>query len=168
MVMTTAQAEATPLIPAWLTVVYDDRCQLCQRCRGWLQNAAQLVPLAFVAASDGPGIHQLGLDAAALPVGDELIVVGHTAPGQAQLIWVGPDAFITCLWALAEHRQLAGRLQKPAMRPLAKRAFHALSLGRGTLSNVLAGIAPAEPVSSCPSPPPPLLPNWSLPSSPPS
>ena len=149
--MNTPQAEAMPqpIAPTALTVVYDDRCQLCQRCRAWLARSSQMVPIGFVAASDLSGVRRLGLEPATLPVGDDLIVVGHTSLGAPEPIWVGPDAFITCLWALTDHRQLASRLQKPGLRPVAKRAFHALSLGRGTLSNVLAGIAPAEPSSSC-------------------
>ncbi len=123
--------------PRALTVIYDDRCQLCQRCRIWLMRSAQLVPISFVAASDMDGVRRLGLDPASLPVGDDLIVVGHTAPGDPEPIWVGPDAFITCLWALTDHRVLAARLQRPAVRPLAKRAFHALSLGRGSVSKLL-------------------------------
>jgi len=128
---------SSPLVPEALTVVYDDRCQLCQRCRAWLTRSSQLVPISFVAASDLPGVRRLGLEPAALPVGDDLIVVGHTAPGHAEPIWIGPDAFITCLWALTEHRELSARLQRPALRPVAKRAFHALSLGRGSVSKLL-------------------------------
>lgn len=112
-------------------------------------GSAQLVPIDFVAASDLVSVRRLGVEPAVLPVGDELIVIGHTAPGGLELIWVGPDAFITCLWALADHRQLAGRLQRPAMRPLAKQAFHALSLGRGAVSSVLGGLAPATTAPAC-------------------
>lgn len=137
-------------IPLALTVIYDDRCQLCQRCRAWLAGSAQLVPIGFVAASDRSGVHRLGLDPAVLPVGDDLIVVGHTTPDEPEPVWVGPDAFITCLWALTEHRSLAARLQKPTMRPLAKRAFHALSLSRGSISSVLAaaGRGIEDPIES--------------------
>lgn len=144
-----AAAAAPVWAPQTLTVVYDDHCQLCLRCRAWLQRSTQLVPLAFVAASDEAGVRQLGLDPSILPVGDELIVVGQPSPEQPQPIWVGPDAFITCLWALAEHRDLSIRLQKPALRPVAKRAFHALSLGRGTISSALASTAPFVDAADC-------------------
>lgn len=130
--------------PRSLTVVYDDACQLCLRCRAWLENARQLVPIEFVPASDLAAVRQLGLDPAVLPIGDELVVVGRTSANEPELIWIGPDAFITCLWALADHRQLAGRLQRPSMRPVAKRAFQALSLGRGSISNVLATAVPID------------------------
>lgn len=147
---TTEGADA-PSAPQSLSVVYDDHCHLCQRCRAWLQESAQLVPIGFVAASDAVGVRNLGIDRSLLPIGDELIVVGNTAPGQAEPIWVGPDAFITCLWALADHRQLAARLQKPTMRPVAKAAFHALSLGRGSISKVLDGASDGPAPQPCPS-----------------
>ena len=103
------------------------------------------MPIGFVASSNKDAVHRLGLDPAIVPVGDELVVVGHTSAGEPELVWVGPDAFITCLWALAEHRELAARLQRPAMRPVAKRAFHALSLGRGSISSAIDRVAPTEP-----------------------
>lgn len=134
--------------PTGLAVIYDDRCELCRRCRAWLESQEALVPLEFRAASD-PALAEWSRDW--LPVGDELVVVGDDGS-----IWVGPDAFITCLWALRKHRALAGRLQRPGLRGVAKQAFHALSLGRGTVSSVLttgqAVERAAEPAvdGSCP------------------
>lgn len=129
-----------------LTVVYDDTCPLCQRCRAWIAGSVQLVPVGFVAASDVESVSRLGLPPATVPVGDELVVVGHIGPGQPAAVWVGPDAFITCLWALRDHRTLAGRLQRPTMRPVAKAAFHALSAGRGSISKLLGGETAPDPV----------------------
>lgn len=143
------EGASAPSAPQSLTVVYDDRCQLCQRCRAWLEGSAQLVPIGFVASSDRAGVQALGINPAILPVGDELIVIGHVAKGQPEPIWVGPDAFITCLWALADHRQLAARLQKPSMRPVAKTAFHALSRSRGPISGVMGGTVPTTNESTC-------------------
>lgn len=105
------------------------------------------MPIGFVAASDEDAVHRLGLDPAIVPVGDELIVVGHTSAVEPVMVWVGPDAFITCLWALAEHRNLSARLQRPTLRPVAKGVFHALSLGRGTVSAALSGSSvPSGPI----------------------
>lgn len=129
-----------------ITVIYDDACEVCRRCRVWLERSAQLVPISFVAAGDRAAVAALGLDPSLVPVGDELVVVGHGGPDDVRPIWVGPDAFITCLWALAEHRRLAGRLQAAAMRPVAKAAFHALSSGRGQINRVLRGDPSASAV----------------------
>ncbi len=83
--------------PAMLTVLYDEQCAMCRRCRLWVESQAQLVPVRFVPSST-PGIQDWS--GGHLPVGDELVVVddvGH--------VWVGPDAFITCLWALKRYRR---------------------------------------------------------------
>lgn len=117
------------LAPAWLTVLYDEDCALCWRCRVWIEGQEQLVPVRFV-SSQMPGIQEWanGL----LPVGDELVVVDN----QGQ-VWVGPDAFITCLWALRRYRSMANHLQRPGMSGVAKATFHHLSGARGAISRVL-------------------------------
>jgi len=141
-----------PVIPTTLTVVYDDGCELCRRCRAWLEGAEQLVTIDFAPASDADRLRELGLDPMSAPAGDELIVIGDNGA-----VWIGADAFITCLWALKRHRRLAARLQKPTYRPVAKRAFHALSAGRGTISLALsARTEPGQPLctgDTCQTPP---------------
>ncbi len=121
----------------WLTVLYDENCELCRRCRRWLEAQDQLVPLKFVAAGsesamvwsarwrDATG----GVD---LPVGEELVVLAPRGE-----VWVGPDAFIVLLWALRQHRRLAARLSTPSLRPVARQVFHGLSAGRGAISGLL-------------------------------
>jgi predicted DCC family thiol-disulfide oxidoreductase YuxK len=109
-----------------LTVVYDDRCALRRRCRGSLSTQEQLVPLDFVAASDSA---VRGWAGSMIPVGDELVVMDNNGS-----VWVGPDAFIVCLWALRSYRRLSTRLASPAMKPVAKQVFHRLSAGRGMVS----------------------------------
>ncbi len=109
-----------------LTVVYDDRCALCRRCRRWVMSQPQLVPFRFVAASD-PWVRQwLG---GLVPVGDDLVVVDDG--GRA---WVGPDAFVVCLWGLDRYRNLAMRMQQAGGRLMAKHVFHSVSAGRGLAS----------------------------------
>lgn len=130
-------------VPNGLTVVFDDRCNLCQRCGDWLGRQAQLVPISFVAASD-PVVREWIGDLA--PVGDELVVVGDTGE-----FWVGPDAFVTCLWALRDYRSLARKLQLPGFRGMAKQMFHGLSTGRGVISTVIGPPAgdPLCPDGAC-------------------
>lgn len=112
--------------PSELTVVYDDKCPLCRRCRSWVLAQSHLVNFRFVAASE-PWVEQwLG---SLMPIGDDLVVIDHR--GSA---WVGPDAFIVCLWGLERYRSLAGKLQRPGARRLAKQAFHSVSAGRGVAS----------------------------------
>ncbi len=121
-------ANGEPL--AFLTVVYDDRCEVCRRCRSWLTSQEQLVPLRFLAASD-PVVAEWAGDM--VPTGDELVVVDPVGA-----TWVGPDAFVVCLAALRRYAPLAQRLQKPALRPIAQRVFHAVSAGRGVANGFLS------------------------------
>ncbi len=115
--------------PTSIIVVFDDRCAFCQRCCQWLAGQAQLVPIEFAAASNPLVAEWLGDD---VPVGDELVVVGDNGH-----LWVGPDAFVTCLWALRDHRRLARSLQLRGLRSMAKHMFHGVSSGRGVISAVL-------------------------------
>ncbi|HRW37870.1 MAG TPA: DCC1-like thiol-disulfide oxidoreductase family protein [Aquihabitans sp.] len=115
--------------PAALTVFYDPGCELCRRCRAWLEVQPTWVPLRFVEA-----------DAAArrllpqLPwLGTELVVVGDDGAA-----WIGPAAFLTCLWATERYRPWSRRLSGPAFAPLAERFFASVSSHRGRIAGFLA------------------------------
>ncbi|MEV7612328.1 DCC1-like thiol-disulfide oxidoreductase family protein [Streptomyces sp. NPDC089799] len=108
-----------------LTVLYDAHCPLCVHVRHWLLGQRWLVPLRLVpAASDEARRLHPGLDHAATL--REITVIGDG--GQ---IWTGTDAFIVCLWALAEHRPKAEWLATPAGRPFARAAMTAAAAWRG-------------------------------------
>ncbi len=105
-----------------LTIVYDERCAFCRRCRLWLAEQPAHVPLRFLAA---------GSDDARLRYGrhpwlaEELAVIDDT--GRA---WVGPDAFVVALWATRPYRALALTMRHPLLRPLARSFFHQVSSRR--------------------------------------
>ncbi|MEU3818468.1 DCC1-like thiol-disulfide oxidoreductase family protein [Streptomyces sp. NPDC030392] len=97
-----------------LTVLYDAGCALCTHLRDWLARQAQLVPLDLVPAGSGEARRRFpALDHAATL--EEITVVGDG--GQ---VYRAEDAWIVCLWALAEHRPRAHWLASPAGRPLAR------------------------------------------------
>ncbi|MER5848538.1 DCC1-like thiol-disulfide oxidoreductase family protein [Streptomyces sp. NPDC002012] len=97
-----------------LTVLYDAQCSLCVHLRQWLMKQRQLVPLDLVpAASDEARRRFPGLDHAGTLA--EITVIGDR--GQ---IYRGTDAWIVCLWALAEHRPRSHWLTTPAGRPFAR------------------------------------------------
>ncbi|MFD4942528.1 thiol-disulfide oxidoreductase DCC family protein [Streptomyces sp. NPDC058239] len=97
-----------------LTVLYDAQCSLCVHLRQWLMKQRQLVPLDLVpAASEEARRRFPGLDHAGTL--DEITVIGDR--GQ---IYRGTDAWIVCLWALAEHRPRSHWLTTPAGRPFAR------------------------------------------------
>ena len=131
--------------PTRLTVLYDASCPLCRRCRDWLLDQPAYVPLELVAADSAeartryPNIPQRG---------SELVVVADTGA-----VWIGPEAFVMCLWALRQWRQWSYRLSGPSLAPLAERFFLAVSRNRGAL---FAGGARC-PDAAC-SPPGPVKP----------
>lgn len=116
-------------VPTQLTVIYDPHCELCRRCKRWIDSQTQLVPVTFIEATD-PAVASWARGL--VPVGEELVVVSETGA-----TWYGPDAFVLCLWALQRHRRLAGRLQSQGLSHLARGAFHALSGGRRSISALL-------------------------------
>lgn len=109
-------------VPCALTVLFDPRCALCRRCRAWMQRQPTFVPLTFVACTGGDARARYG----DIPwLGDELIVVGDGGE-----VWIGPAAFLICLWALEDWRAWSYRLAGPAFAPLAKWFFSFLSSHR--------------------------------------
>jgi predicted DCC family thiol-disulfide oxidoreductase YuxK len=99
-----------------LTILYDESCALCRRCRDWLLTQPCLVPVQLVAAGSPAARSRYGSLAPWL--GKELVVVDDR--GNA---WVGPAAFVTCLWATARYRAISYFLARPSLAPLAERFF---------------------------------------------
>jgi predicted DCC family thiol-disulfide oxidoreductase YuxK len=124
-------AEATarhPSIPQRLTVLFDPECALCRRARAWMLGQSSYVELEFVPSTSSVAQARYG----DLPwLGDELLVVSND--GQ---VWVGPAAFITCLWALVAWRPWSYRLAG-SLSGVAERFFLAVSKNRGLLSGLL-------------------------------
>jgi predicted DCC family thiol-disulfide oxidoreductase YuxK len=105
-----------------LTVVYDETCALCHRCRHWLEMQPTLVELEFVAAGSEEARRRYG----GLPwLGAELVVA--SAAGE---VWVGPAAFLMALWATEEFRPWSYRLSGRHFAPLAEWFFRTVSSKR--------------------------------------
>lgn len=62
-------------------------------------------------------------------LGTELVVVANDGA-----TWVGPAAFLTCLWATRRYRSWSYRLSGPTFAPLAERFFHLVSDNRRFLA----------------------------------
>ncbi|MFD9336391.1 thiol-disulfide oxidoreductase DCC family protein [Streptomyces sp. NPDC060028] len=100
-----------------LTVLYDANCPLCVHIRHWLLAQPWLVPLRLVPAASFEAQRQF-------PQLDHASTLREiTVIGDAGQVWTGTDAFIVCLWALAEHRPRANWLATPAGRPFARAAM---------------------------------------------
>ncbi|HJU80765.1 MAG TPA: DCC1-like thiol-disulfide oxidoreductase family protein [Acidimicrobiia bacterium] len=114
-----------------LTVVYDEKCQLCQRARDWLLTQPCHVPVRLLAAGSPEARRRFGN----LPwLGQELVVANDI--GQA---WVGPAAFLTCLWATRRYRSWSYRLSRPTLAPMAERFFYLVSKNRKRFGGPVGG-----------------------------
>ena len=107
-----------------LTVLYDERCNLCCRIRAWLQQQPKYVQLNFIAADSVearalyPHLdHELTLR--------ELHVIHEQ--GQHGQVYRGAKAWLMCLWALRAYRGWALRLATPELMPLALRLIARVS-----------------------------------------
>lgn len=120
-----------------LSVLYDESCALCRRCRDWLLTQPCLVQVELIPAqSPFARSNYAAVDAW---LGKELIVVddkGH--------VWVGPAAFLTCLWATARYRSVSYALARPKLAPLAEKFFMMVSKRRDRF-----GRAPEVKDSDC-------------------
>lgn len=119
---TTATAGATTGAPEKLTVLYDDTCAVCRRARDWLLTQPCLVQVEIIPARSDEARRRFG----ELPWAGRELVVGD----ERGRLWIGPAAFITCLWATVRYRGWAYRLSTPRLAPLAERFFMFISKRR--------------------------------------
>lgn len=116
--------------PGALLVLYDEECELCRRCRHWLEHERSYVPIRFLGAASREATERFG---DAVPwLGAELVVVSDRGD-----TWVGPAAFLVCLWATVRYRDWSYRLSGPAFAPMAESFFHAVSSRRRSIAKLL-------------------------------
>lgn len=122
-----------------LTVLFDTRCALCRRCREWLGRQPAYLELEFLPSSSSE-VERRFPELTRTDQPEELVVVSDEGG-----VYRGPVAFIMCLYALKEYRELSLWLSRPALLPMARGMFHQLSRNRGTLSHFLVSWgAPAD------------------------
>ncbi|MEU3404716.1 DCC1-like thiol-disulfide oxidoreductase family protein [Streptomyces sp. NPDC006670] len=140
-------AQQAPVPVRYLTVLYDRDCPVCVHIRNWLGRQRQSVPLRLVPAASAQAWRRFPKLAHAQTL-REITVVGD----QGQ-VWRGTDAFIMCLWALAEYRAKAEWLATPAGRPFARAAMHTAAAVRHAV-RTKSEAEPGEPACDdhCPAP----------------
>jgi len=117
---------AVPAETSKLTVLFDERCAFCLRCRDWLATQPCLVEVELLPAGSAAARERYG----GVPwLGDELVVVDEH--GKA---WVGPSAFLVALWATARYRSFAYLLARRGMSRYAERFFIHVSKRRSRWS----------------------------------
>ena len=120
-----------------LYVLYDSRCRFCVECAGWLASQSRYLQLLFIPRGSTeverrfPGLKVEDKE-------DDLIVVSDEGG-----VYRGASAWIMCLYALEHYRDWSYRLARPALMPLARKAFGVVSKSRRKLSAVLNVVSDA-------------------------
>jgi predicted DCC family thiol-disulfide oxidoreductase YuxK len=129
--MSASAAAVHPPRSRRLTVLYDETCAVCLRSRDWLLSQPCRLPVELVPAGSAMARRRYG----ELPwLGQELIVADDLGN-----VWVGPAAFLTCLWATVRYRAWSYRLAGPALAPLTEWFFLHVSKRRDRWSAWLVG-----------------------------
>jgi hypothetical protein len=80
-------------------------------------------------------------------LGEELVCVSDDGD-----VWIGPAAFLVCMWTLADYREWSYRLSGPTLAPLAERFFVAISSRRARLASLLRAPPRCEEGDLCHAP----------------
>jgi predicted DCC family thiol-disulfide oxidoreductase YuxK len=112
-----------------LTVLYDGACPLCVECGRWLSRRRQRIPLRLV------DVHgEVARRTYARVPGDGRALVAVDDAGR---YWVGPAAFLMCLWALERWALLVWLALRWPLRPLTVGLFALVSANRTFIASVL-------------------------------
>jgi predicted DCC family thiol-disulfide oxidoreductase YuxK len=114
-----------------LYLLYDERCELCRRLKGWVLKQDSWLELRVLPAGSEQALRLFpGLERIA--GSDDLVVISDEGE-----VWLNNHAWIMCLYAMREYRDWAGRLAHPLLLPLARQAFDTLSKNRAGISQWL-------------------------------
>ena len=110
-----------------LSIIYDAECGLCTNAKDWISRQVPIVGLEFLPTGSSEARKRFPQ----LPAGELAVVAGS---GE---VWLGNHAWIVCMWALRDYRDLAFRLTSPLLALMARQAFALVSSNRLELSNLL-------------------------------
>jgi predicted DCC family thiol-disulfide oxidoreductase YuxK len=119
-----------------LYVLYDPKCELCERLKDWLLIQRSWLGLCVVPAGSDRA-RKMFPELEKIASGNDLVVVSDD--GQ---VFLNDRAWIMTMYALEEYRDWAKRLAHPLLLPLARQAFAAISRNRYALSRWLKAGSP--------------------------
>ena len=120
-------------------VLYDAGCGFCLSSARWLSKQPAFLEIELIPAAD-VGLARRFPGFSPEPNPSDLIVVSDEGG-----VYRAERAWLVCLYALREYRELSLVLAKPTLRPFARTAFHLLSRGR----RVVPARLPREPAPVC-------------------
>ncbi len=114
-----------------LYVLYDPKCELCQRLKDWLLVQRSWLGLSMVPAGSERA-QKMFPELDRLATCNDLVVISDD--GQ---VYLNNSAWIMALYALEDYREWACRLAHLMLAPFARQAFEMISKNRHTISRWL-------------------------------
>jgi predicted DCC family thiol-disulfide oxidoreductase YuxK len=121
-----------------LYVLYDPKCELCQRLRDWLLVQRSWLGLSMVPAGSEKA-RKMFPELDQIAGCNDLAVVSDD--GQ---VYLNNSAWIMALYALEEYRDWACRLAHPMIAPFVRQAWEMISKNRHAISRWLAHDRPED------------------------
>lgn len=113
-----------------LTILHDTGCAFCRRCVAWLKEQPKYLEMEFLPL-DAPLVRQRFPELNAALLKSELTVVDDEGG-----VYYGENAYVICLYGLRDYREWSARLSRPGARPFVRKALHAVTQHRHTLSEL--------------------------------
>jgi predicted DCC family thiol-disulfide oxidoreductase YuxK len=141
-----------------LYVLYDSKCELCDRLKDWILVQRSWLGISVMAAASEKA-KKMFPELEKVASANDLVVISDE--GQ---VYLNDRAWIMVFYALEEYRDWAYRLSHPLLMPLARQAYAALSRNRYAISRWLRAGRPEEfarelrrvPLDPCATPQPAL------------
>src|SRR6516225_9681580 len=111
-----------------LYVLYDPKCDLCERLKDWLLIQRTWLGLSMVPAGSEKA-KRMFPELEQIASANDLVVISDD--GQ---VYLNNKAWIMALYALEEYRDWASWLTHPLLEPLARQAFVTISRNRHAIS----------------------------------
>jgi predicted DCC family thiol-disulfide oxidoreductase YuxK len=121
-----------------LYVLYDPKCELCQRLKDWLLIQRSWLGLSMVPAGSERA-RKMFPELDNVAGCNDLAVISDD--GQ---VYLNNSAWIMALYALEDYREWACRLAHPMIAPFARQAFEMISKNRYAISRWLGHGGPEE------------------------
>lgn len=124
-----------------LYVLYDPKCELCERLKDWLLIQRTWLGLSLVPAGSEKA-RQMFPDLEKMITSNDLAVISDEGE-----VFLNHSAWIMALYALEEYREWACRLAHPVLAPFARQAFEMISKNRYAISRWLSNDRPEEEIA---------------------
>jgi predicted DCC family thiol-disulfide oxidoreductase YuxK len=112
-------------------ILFDESCELCKRCRHWIEGQRQIIPVTFIPAGSNEAKRFFP------KLDHERTLTELTLITDSGAVYQGTKAYLMCLWILRDYRKWSRSLASPEMMPVAKKFLSMISENRKSLNKLL-------------------------------